>query len=861
MKMIDFDYVKPEKKPKDKKKTILVLAIIVTVVVFVGIIGCVGAVIFANKLLEGKPDLNVEDLKAPNSTIIYDADGNVLTELGLYLRENIEYEEMPNSLIDAFLAVEDSRFFSHIGFDIPRFTKAIIENLKSGSFAQGGSTVTMQLIKNTYYSIDDGENSTIAAAEGMSGVQRKMQEIVMAIELDWGKLMNKQDIIASYINKVNYGDNIRGVEKAAEFYFGKRASQLTLPESAFLAGIVNAPTTYNPYNNLYKYDSYYLDPDSDYLSNAQDRKDEVLYLMKYHGYISNKEYELAKAVRIEDLLIGKSEQFDETSELYQQYIDVVINEIEEVTGLNPYTNPMRVYTNMDPYMQEVVYDLQNEADYTGIKFTSDLVQDAIIIMNNQTGEVIAIGGGRGENESSRMFNRATDSYVNPGSSMKPVLDYALAFETLKWSTGHVITDQPVWLYGGDILIQNSEEMYFGDVTLTQALADSLNTCAIKTLVSVVDEKDEEYCIDYLNSIGFNFDYDDFDLQFAIGGHNCLVTPMQLAGAHAMLVNDGMYIKPHTIKKIEFRGNTEDYIADTEGTRALSSAAAYQTAYLEYTNVYSEYSNSMDILETGYPVYAKTGTADYGDSGKEFGIPFGARKSGTLIAQTNKYTVCAWVGFDELKKDAYFTYAQYDKNTKGQICRFLLDQLKEHYTEGYDPSTGIEVPEDIVEVEHILGAYPYAKPQAGYQTTKGYISKTYLDEHPLVDVSEVLGRLETRVLDGSVQAIHGERSGNTLTLQFYAYFGNSQAGEDISTINWVNDVAVAQGRSYFPKYNYVGNAPHNYNYEVSIGGNVIAKGQCGLFDKVTLEVPNVDVTVTAGAGGNIFTRTIYAETND
>lgn len=832
-------------RPKAKLGT-TICAVFVSLILLGGICAVIAGLAFSNKLLANKPELVVEDLKAPDSTIIYDAEGNVLTELGLYLRENIEYKDMPNCLIDAFLAVEDSRFFEHPGFDVPRFTKAIIENLKSGSFAQGGSTITMQLIKNTYFSIDDGENSTLAASEGMSGIQRKLQEIVLALQLDMNKEMSKQDIIASYINKVNFGDNIRGVEKASEYYFGKSASELNLAESAFLAGIINAPTTYNPYNNMYKNYSDYLDPESDYLVNAQNRKDEVLYLMHYHGYISDTEYELAKSVRVENLLSGISVNFEETNSDYQQYIDVVINEIIEETGLNPYSNSMKVYTNMEPKMQDIVNDIQNEEEYTGIKFTSDLEQDAIVILNNQTGAVIAIGGGRGDVESSRMFNRATDSYINPGSSIKPVLDYALAFEKLKWSTGHVITDQPVWLYGGDILIQNSENKYFGDVTLTQALADSLNTCAVKTLVAVVDEIGEDACIDYLNSIGFDFDYEDFDLQFAIGGHNCLVTPMQLAGAHATLINDGMYVKPHTIEHIEFTGGKENYVADTEGTRVLSSSAAFQTAYLEYTNIYGGYSNSMSILKRDYPVYAKTGTSDYGDAGKPYGIPYGARKSGTLVAQTNKYTVCTWLGFDKLEEGAYFTSSEYDQNTKGKICKFLLDQLDEKET-NYDPSEFISTPDSITKVTHILGAYPYAYPSGGYETITGYIDKEYLENNPLVDVSEVYARLETKYVSGTIESLDVSRSGNVVTFLAYAPFGRGDGVEDFSAVNYEGKVASAIGRSYFPHYNYVGDFISTAQYTISIGDRVVVNGETPVNQTVSVVIPE-DTSATVCVNG-------------
>ena len=269
-----------------------------------GIAAAIGCLIFAGKLLEDKPEFSKEKLQSEDSSVIYDANGDEIVELGLYLRENIDYEQMPDTLIDAFLSIEDSRYFEHFGFDIPRFTKAIIENLKSGGFGQGGSTITMQLVKNSYFQVDADGESTMAATSGMSGVKRKMQEIVLAIEAN--SQVSKKEIIALYINKINYGNNIRGVQKAAQYYFGKDADELNLVECAFLAGIINAPNNYNPYNELYKYDdSYiYLNSKITYLENAQIRTAEVLDLMAYHGYITKEEAELAKTIKIEDLLSG-----------------------------------------------------------------------------------------------------------------------------------------------------------------------------------------------------------------------------------------------------------------------------------------------------------------------------------------------------------------------------------------------------------------------------------------------------------------------------------------------------------------------------------------------------------------------------
>ena len=383
---------KKEKTPRPKSRVFTtVLAVLSCIVLFIGVIGVIFAFVFAAKLCEDKPELEIADLVSPDSTTVYDSDGVKIMELGMYLRENITYEEMPNELIDAFLAIEDSRFFEHPGFDIPRFTKAIMENVRTRDFSQGGSTITMQLIKNSYFSIDDDENSTIAARNGMSGVKRKMQEIVLALELENVKKVSKQEIIAMYINKVNYGNNIRGVEKAAEYYFGKETKNLNLSECAFLAGLINSPNSYNPYNDLSKYDNYYLDPDTEYLQDGTARRNEVLDLMVMHGYISEAEADLAKSVRIEDQLSGVDISFAEYNEKYQSYIDAVIDEVIEVTGESPYAVGMEIYTNMNAYMQEYVYDMQNGAEYVGLTFPNDLCQSAIVVLDNQNGAIEALG--------------------------------------------------------------------------------------------------------------------------------------------------------------------------------------------------------------------------------------------------------------------------------------------------------------------------------------------------------------------------------------------------------------------------------------------------------------------------------------
>jgi len=793
---------RPESTKKEKT-----IAKIVWVFTSLFIIGVICASIFFIYLLQGKPEFDVNRLKSDNSTIIYDDAGNEIIELGLYLRENVEYNEIPTCLVDAFLSIEDNRYFTHIGFDIPRFTRVAIKGLNTGDFSQGGSTITMQLIKNSYFQVDNDTASTMAARKGFEGVSRKAQEIVLAIETN--SALSKKEVLTLFLNKINFGNNIRGVQKASQYYFGKNVSELNLAESAFLAGIINGPNSYNPYNELYKKTTGQasISNDVEYLKNAQTRKDEVLAAMERNGYITKEECELAQAVKIEDLLSGISDKFQNYRQYYQSYIDAVIDEAMKVTGKDPYSTPMSIYTNMDAHMQEFVYNIQNQ-NIEGLKYTSENEQSAIVLMNNQNGSIIALGGGTNQNEA-RQFNRATSAYIQPGSSIKTVLEYALAFDQLGWATSHTVCDKPLYLYGSDILIVNAGgQGYTGDMLVTEAIARSLNTPAIQALEEVIKKKGEDYVIDYMNKIGFKVDKQDFDLQFAIGGNKMTCTPVQLAGAHAMLMNYGKYIEPHTIKRIEFGDGTDTYVADTEGTQIISPGAAWLTAYCEQYNVEGPYYNYMQKLKSDYPVFAKTGTTDWGSSGRSVGIPWGAIKDCWLVAQTNKYTMSIWLGFDKMEKGAYFTASEDATNLKGKIGRALLDELEDHFL--YNPGE-YKMPDDVVEIKHVKGAWPYAE-GGGYETVKGYVTKA---NSKLVDVST----LKRKEKIGKFAGMKATRKEDGQVTIYWAGFGSYGDGtQDISAVSNSGKVTPAVGRCYFQRYNYVN--PERFYVDVKVNGNVV-----------------------------------------
>ena len=692
-------------KPKKKKKKskLAVFFIILAVLFYLCIIA--GVVTFA-VLLKDKPVLNVNDIKSPESSIIYDRDGEVIAEVGYVIRKNATYDELPTSLVDAFLAVEDSRFFEHNGFDIPRFFKALIDNIKTKSFGQGGSTFTMQLIKNTYF-VDDK-----AGVGATKSIKRKVQEIALAMELEHNPDITKEDIFVAYLNKLFFGgtyQNIRGVQKASEYYFGKPVNELTLPESALLAGVINAPNLYNPYNNL------------DY---AQERRDEVLQMMLYHGYISENEYNIAIKTKVEDLLSDDSFSKRGVGEgdPYQAYIDEVIDEVYELTGLDPYTSTMNIYTAMDKSIQTKMDEIQAEIvdekyyakDSKGNPYfyPDDKFEVASICLDNSTGEIYGILGGRNYADGGALLlNHATQQKKQPGSAIKPILVYSQAFEVLGWSTSHYVVDEPIVYPGTQIHIGNSNGIFQGIMPLKIAVFESLNTPAISTLWEVMQDENggNEYLGNYMNSIGFDIDPAAFEIQYGIGGSNLNVTCLQMAGAQAMLMNLGKYNKPHTILKIEYPNDKKPFIYKQESVQAISPEAAFLTTELLKYNVSggvrtedgTVVANLMEIFHDNYQIYAKTGTSNWDSSARAFGIANGVIKDGWTIASTTKVTVATWTGYEKAEKVddkvyGYIPYSVYNRNIKGKITRMIINTSVDKFGK---PGV-VEQPDGVVRIEHV-----------------------------------------------------------------------------------------------------------------------------------------------------------------
>ena len=713
-----------KQKPKRKINKTNLWAIIISSIVLLAFICILTGVVALLVLLRDKPTLNLQDFEQTESSVIYDNKGEEIANLGSVIRQNAEYEELPNCLVDAFVAIEDSRFFEHGGFDLPRFTKAIFENLRTMSFGQGGSTFTMQLVKNTYFTND--ETGETASRSGASGIKRKVQEISLAMNLE--KYEPKQFIFESYLNKLNYGGtrNIRGIQKAAQYYFNKDVSQLNLNESAFLAGVINGPYYYSPFTQ---------DSDGTYhIAEAQERTEEVLYQMYHHGYISKQEYDLAKTVQIKDLLSDPdASSGDGIGTPYQAYVDAVVNEVIKMTGLDPYTTTMNIYTYMNKDIQSVIDEIQasHEEDYVG--FPDEYMEAASVCIDNQTGQVVAILGGRNYADGGALLlNHATEQYKQPGSSIKPILDYALAFENLGWATDHVLTDEPIYMDSSNMnIVYNFESDYRGDSTLKEAVGNSSNSCAIQTLQAVVDKMKYEYVVNYSQSLGYDFTLDKFNIQYAIGGSTCEVTPLQHAAAYAAIMNGGKYIEPHTVKRIEFTNGKSPITKTYESKQILSEEAAYLTSELMRSNVESYGGSYSYINSRDYVVYGKTGTTDWSTDGLDYGIPAGANKDAWIIAATTEYTTATWVGYEKAVKgqQSYITNdCYYNIRPQARIAHTILDACYEY---GDTKPTEITKPAGISYITHILGAQSYDSKKGlaiYYSTTddiyeNGLITKT------------------------------------------------------------------------------------------------------------------------------------------
>ena len=641
-----------DKKSSKKKKNIL--KILLSVFLSLCILGIFAVAAFLIYIVATTDNFDPEALQNQDQTIIYDKDGNEIATLGLEKRESIDYDELPQVLIDAIIATEDSRYYEHNGVDMARFLKASILQVLGQDDAGGASTLTMQVVKN---------NLTDRTSSGIKGIIRKFKDVYLSVFF-MEKNYSKEEILQMYVNDSCLGGIIYGVEEASNYYFGKSVSELSLPEAALLAGMYQAPTTYNPYKN----------PEA-----AFNRRNTVLTLMVRHGYITEEEKEMANAVSIESMLAGNEKESD-----YQGYIDTVIEEVVNKTGNHPAQVSMKIYTALDREIQDGINSVLNGTSYTG--WVDDEVQAGIAVTNVNDGTIVAIGAGR--NRDAGDWNYATQAHRQPGSTAKPLFDYGPGFEYNDYSTYTLFNDEK-WTYTNGPSVGNWDGKYEGLITLRRALSYSRNVPALKAF----QEVDKADIATFVNGLGLDValstSSDNYKVYengadnllneaYSIGGVSYGYTPLDMAEAYAAFANGGYHMESHAVVKIEYRSTGEVVEFGGEKEKVMSDSTAYlMNNVLQYA-VEQGFNGGSRVY--GSTVAAKTGTSNLPDEIiKKHKLPSGAVNDLWTVAYTPEYSIALWYGYEKVDSDHYLSGASAPKDAVMKAIMKYIPKCTEKWT--------------------------------------------------------------------------------------------------------------------------------------------------------------------------------------
>ena len=718
------------KRKVSKKKKMILNILIICVIAFASLM----AVFFAYIIVKA-PKFDPNNLKFTQMSELYDTEGNIITKMGNENRTEISYDDLPEVLIDAIIATEDSKFFQHNGFDLARFMKASMYQLV-GKNGGGASTLTMQIAKNNYTSTE---------SKGFEGITRKFTDIYLSI-FKIERKYTKKEILEFYVNDSYLGNGAYGVEQASLNYFGKSVSELNLAEASFIAGLFQSPTYYNPYN---------------YPERAEGRRKTVLYLMQRHGYITEEEKEIAENSPITSYI--KKTQTSGTYSEYQGYIDTVVEELENEYDLNPYTTPLKIYTAMNRSKQDFVNKVMNGEAW---KWENENAQAGVVMTDSASGEVLAVGAGRNKN-SERSYNFATMTNKQIGSTAKPIFDYGPAVEYLGWGTVNYIDDTPT-TYSDGTKISNSDGGYKGRLPLYQALGLSRNVTALKTFQQVSKEAGNDKILKFASSLGITPEVDKngkIHEAHSIGSFTGSTkkeesrnSPMTMAGAYQAFSNGGYYIKPHTIKKFVYKDTDEVVETKSAKTRVMNDSTAYIINYsLNWSATEGLAKSAAGI--SGVQTAAKTGTSNFDEATrKRYRLSSKAVNDLWVCGYTPKQTITFWYGYADIRKGHSTTSSW---STRDKFYRNLAENLFDK------DGSSFERPSSIEEVSVIRNSIPLKK--ALYGGVVGYFRKgTGPDETGTEQVEQL----------PSVSGVTSSISGNTVHLKW-----NGISAEDMVNLNF------------------------------------------------------------------------------
>lgn len=543
-------------------------------------------------------------------TVVYDKDGDEAGSLSATYGQKgnyVELDKISQSIQDAVISTEDKNFYNHNGFDIKGIGRAALGLVTSGRIVGGGSTITQQLAKSAYLTLDQT-------------FTRKAKELFMAIEIE--KHYSKKEILEMYLNNSYFGNGVWGVQDAAEKYFGVNASEVTVGEAATIAGMLKGPSIYNPIDSA---------------ENATNRRATVLSLMVDNGKISKEQADAEGSIDITSLLHDNYVQ-DTSSYQYPYYFDAVISEAESKYNIKEadlLNKGYKIYTALDQNQQKAMQvTYQNDYLFPANAADGQMVQSGSVAVDPKSGGVTGLVGGRGEHVF-RGFNYATQTQRSPGSSIKPLSVYTAALEN-GYKPDSVLKDQPLDYYD----VKNYDGTYSGEVPMYQALAQSLNAPAVWLLheigVKTGFEKAEQFGLKLADS--------DAYLGLALGGLEKGVSPMTMASAYTVFANEGKKQDAHLITKIvDSTGAIVVDNSDPDSTSVTTSKVADAMTSMMLGTFSS--GTGISAQPAGYTMAGKTGTQE---------ASFDATKNSDqwIVGYTPNIVIATWLGFDKTDENHY-----------------------------------------------------------------------------------------------------------------------------------------------------------------------------------------------------------------
>ena len=577
------------------------------------------------------PKISRSDLTSQSITTIYDDQNRVISRLGAQKREYAKDNQIPKQLKNAVVSIEDRRFYKHHGVDTIRILGAATSNVFGRSAGmQGGSTLTQQLVKLSVFSTAASDRT----------LKRKAQEAWLAINVE--QHFSKSQILDFYINKVYMGNGIYGMQTAAQYYYGKDLNDLDLSQLALLAGMPQSPTYYNPLVSNTKY--------------ATQRRNEVLNAMVRSNYITQSQANQAASESVtagldpdHGNISGSGTAVD--SKVVDPYVKQVLADLQ-AQGYDPYSDGLKVHTNLDLDAQQHLYDAANK----NVQFQNDKMQAGVAVTDPHNGQIIAMLGGRHTGNVVYGLNRAVQSNRSSGSTAKPLMDYGPAIEYLQWPTFKSIADTRFVFPGTNTVLHDLDKKYKGNMTMREALVQSRNVPAIRALQAVGIKR----ATSFLDGLGISQDglgisqKQPYTLQNGIALY---ISPLQVSAAYAAFANGGTYYKPYYISSITTQdGSVKQF--NPKGKRAMNKATAYMITDMLKGVFTDSQGSATDARLDGVNQAGKTGTTNYPGNSSQSGV-----MDSWMAGYTKNYSIAVWTGYDHPLEPGGSISEQYVKSAQ------------------------------------------------------------------------------------------------------------------------------------------------------------------------------------------------------